>query len=124
MERQARRGEGGDPQDVAGGGALLLAEQHVPLLSGCGAVRPTPSPDGRWLAFVRRVDNKSWLHLKDLRSGEIIRLYGPIERDMQEIWAMQGVYPSMAWTPDARSVVLWSAAVVVASAGLSGNISV
>jgi imidazolonepropionase-like amidohydrolase/Tol biopolymer transport system component len=74
-----------------------------------GAVRPTPSHDGRWLAFVRRVDNKSWLHLKDLRSGEISRLHGPIERDMQEIWAMQGVYPSMAWTPDDAALVFWSA---------------
>ncbi len=73
-----------------------------------GAVRPTPSHDGRRLAFVRRVDGKSWLHLKDLRSGEITRLHGPIERDMQEIWAMQGVYPSMAWTPDDKALVYWS----------------
>jgi hypothetical protein len=27
---------------------------------------------------------------------------------MQETWAIHGVYPSMAWTPDSRSVVLWA----------------
>ncbi|WP_375183054.1 glycosyltransferase, partial [Marinobacter sp.] len=32
-----------------------------------GAVRPTPSPDGKYLAFVRRVRNQSTLFLKDLQ---------------------------------------------------------
>jgi Tol biopolymer transport system component len=35
-----------------------------------GAVRPQPSPDGRWLAYVKRERAKSKLYLKDLRSGE------------------------------------------------------
>src|SRR5262249_4547865 len=26
----------------------------------------------------------------------------------QETWAIQGVYPTMAWTPDSKSVVLWA----------------
>src|SRR5262245_31967601 len=34
-----------------------------------GAIRPTPSPDGKALAFVRRVRYKSVLFLKDLDSG-------------------------------------------------------
>ncbi len=34
-----------------------------------GAVRPTPSPDGKYLAFVRRVRNQSTLFLNDLKSG-------------------------------------------------------
>ncbi len=34
-----------------------------------GAVRPTPSPDGKFLAFVRRVRNQSTLFLKDLASA-------------------------------------------------------
>ena len=73
-----------------------------------GAVRPTPSPDGKYLAFVRRVRFQSHLFLHDLRSGENIPIYDALDRDMQEIWAVHGVYSSMAWTPDSRSIVFWA----------------
>ena len=79
------------------------------LISGPGgAVRPTPSPDGRYLAFVRRIRFQSHLFLHDLRSGENIPIHDALDRDMQEIWAVHGVYPGMAWTPDSRSVVFWA----------------
>ncbi|HEY4593050.1 MAG TPA: amidohydrolase, partial [Thermoanaerobaculia bacterium] len=70
-----------------------------------GSVRPTPSPDGKTLAFIRRVRGKSVLHLMDLRSGEIWPVYDGLDRDMQETWSIHGVYPSMAWTPDNKSIV-------------------
>jgi len=73
-----------------------------------GAVRPTPSPDGQYLAFVRRVRFQSHLFLHDLKSGENIPIYDALDRDMQEIWAVHGVYSSMAWTPDSRSIVFWA----------------
>ncbi len=73
-----------------------------------GAVRPTPSHDGRWLAFVRRVRGKSQLWLHDLRSDANIEVYDGLDRDMQETWAIHGVYPAMAWTPDDRAVVFWA----------------
>ncbi|MCY3970714.1 MAG: amidohydrolase family protein [Acidobacteria bacterium] len=73
-----------------------------------GAVRPTPSPDGKYLAFVRRVRFQSHLFLHDLRSGENIPIHDALDRDMQEIWAVHGVYSSMAWTPDSRSIVFWA----------------
>lgn len=73
-----------------------------------GAVRPTPSPDGRYLAFVRRIRFRSHLFLHDLRSGENISIHDALERDMQEIWAVHGVYSTMAWTPDSRSIVFWA----------------
>ncbi len=73
-----------------------------------GAVRPTPSPDGRYLAFVRRIRFQSHLFLHDLRSGENTRIHDALDRDMQEIWAVHGVYPGMAWTPDSRSIVFWA----------------
>ena len=72
-----------------------------------GAARPTPSPDGRWLAFTRRVDYTTVLFLRDLKSGAERPLYTGLERDNQEVWALHGVYPGMAWTPDARSIVFW-----------------
>jgi imidazolonepropionase-like amidohydrolase/Tol biopolymer transport system component len=73
-----------------------------------GAVTPTPSPDGKALAFVRRVRGKSVLHVRDLVSDEEWPVWDGLDRDMQETWAIHGVYPRMSWTPDSRSVVLWA----------------
>jgi imidazolonepropionase-like amidohydrolase/Tol biopolymer transport system component len=73
-----------------------------------GAIRPTPSPDGKWLAFVRRVRNQSTLFLKNLSTGEERAAWGGLERDLQESWSMYGVYPSFAWTPDSKQVVAWA----------------
>ena len=74
-----------------------------------GSVRPTPSPDGKSLAFIRRVRYKSTLFVRDLASGRETPLYDALDRDMQETWAIHGVYPTMAWTPDNASIVFWSA---------------
>ncbi|HEY0114682.1 MAG TPA: amidohydrolase, partial [Allosphingosinicella sp.] len=64
-----------------------------------GAVRPTPSPDGKYLAYVHREREKSKLYLKDLRSGEERKIYDSLDQDMQETWAVEGAYPNMDWTP-------------------------
>ncbi|HTU11932.1 MAG TPA: amidohydrolase family protein [Allosphingosinicella sp.] len=73
-----------------------------------GAVRPTPSPDGRWLAFVHRVGGHSRLFIRDLRSGEQRQIYADLDQDLQETWAVHGVYPNMAWTPDSGAIVFWA----------------
>ncbi|MGD2132351.1 MAG: amidohydrolase, partial [Maricaulaceae bacterium] len=73
-----------------------------------GAVRPTPSPDGRLMAFVRRERTQSMLYVKDLTSGEERRIYADLDQDMQETWGVEGMYPNMDWTPDSRSIVFWS----------------
>ena len=73
-----------------------------------GSCRPTPSPDGKTIAFVRRLDGKSALHLFDTESGAVRVLYTELERDMQETWAIHGVYPTFAWTPDQKHLVLWA----------------
>ena len=73
-----------------------------------GSIRPTPSPDGRYLAFVRRVRYRSTLFLHEIESGRERPLYDDLDRDMQETWAVYGVYPHMAWTPDAKSLVFWA----------------
>jgi imidazolonepropionase-like amidohydrolase/Tol biopolymer transport system component len=73
-----------------------------------GAVRPTPSPDGRYLAFVRRIRAKSALFLKDLVSGEERAIYRELDQDVQEVWAVHGVYPNMDWMPDSKSLVFWA----------------
>jgi len=73
-----------------------------------GSFRPTPSPDGKRVAFIREVRGKTVLHLFDLESGELWPVYDGLDRDMQETWAIHGVYPGMAWMPDSRSIVVWA----------------
>ena len=74
-----------------------------------GAVRPTPSPDGRKLAYVKRVRSQSRLFVQDLESQLETMLVDDLDSDMQETWGVQGIYPNMDWTPDNGSIVYWSA---------------
>ncbi|MEZ5442238.1 MAG: amidohydrolase family protein [Lysobacterales bacterium] len=73
-----------------------------------GAVRPQPSPDGRSLAFVRRVGDKSVLSLFDLKTGDYRPLWDGLSHDQQEAWAIFGVYPNYDFTPDGQSIVIWA----------------
>lgn len=73
-----------------------------------GSVRPTPSPDGRKLAYVKRIRNKTALMIKDLKSGIESVLCDCLERDMQETWAIHGVYPNIGWTSDSNSLIYWA----------------
>lgn len=73
-----------------------------------GAVRPTPSPDGKLMAFVRRDRTKSHLYVKNLNSGKERKVFDGLDQDMQETWAVTGVYPNMDWTPDSREVLFWA----------------
>lgn len=73
-----------------------------------GAVRPTPSPDGESVAFVRRVRGESTLWIRDVASGAERQVAAGLDRDMQETWAVHGVYPTLAWTPDSASLVYWA----------------
>ena len=73
-----------------------------------GAVRPQPSPDGRSLAFVKRVREKSVLHVLDLASGAVRPVWDGLSHDQQEAWAIFGPYTGFDWMPDSRSVVIWA----------------
>lgn len=73
-----------------------------------GACRPQISPDGRLLAFVKRVRLKSVLYLHDLNTGEEWPLYDDLSHDQQETWAIFGVYPNFAWTPDSKNIVIYA----------------
>lgn len=90
-----------------------------------GAVAPEVSPDGRWLAFARRIPNGTISHmghrfgprtalwLRDLRTGAERVLMDPIELDLAErqhdvrpIFFMVRMLPGYSWARDARSIVL------------------
>ena len=86
----------------------LETGETEPYITGPGgACRPTPSPDGKTLAFVRRIGAKTGLHLFDVESGAVRLVFDQLERDMQEAWAIHGVYPAFEWTPDG-SIVIWA----------------
>jgi imidazolonepropionase-like amidohydrolase/Tol biopolymer transport system component len=73
-----------------------------------GAVRPTPSPDGKEIAFVRRERDQTQLWVKDIASGREQMIYGKLDLDVQETWAVTGVYPNMDWLPDSSGIVFWA----------------
>jgi len=79
------------------------------FLSGPGgSIRPTPSPDGKSLAFIRRVRYQSTLYVMDIESGRETPIYSALDRDLQETWAIHGVYPAISWTPDNAALVFWA----------------
>ena len=84
-------------------------DEVEPYVTGPGgSIRPTPSPDGKSLAFIRRDRYKSTLYVLDIASGRETPLTDTLDRDMQETWAINGVYPGISWTPDNRSIVYWA----------------
>ena len=69
------------------------------------AMRPTLSPDGRWLVFGTRHDEHTGLVLRDLETGEERWLAYPVQHDDQESRATLDVLPGMSFTPDSRHFV-------------------
>jgi len=69
------------------------------------AVRPTLSPDGRWLVYATRFETETGLRLRDLRSGDERWLAFPVQRDDMESRASRGAYPGMSFTPDSKELV-------------------
>ena len=73
-----------------------------------GAIVATPSPDGKHIAFIRRMRNKTALFLKDIETGIEKPIYTEMERDMQEGFGSEGYYAYFDWTPDSENIVFWT----------------
>ena len=69
------------------------------------AFRPAISPDGEWLVYGTRHEDKTGLRLRSLTTGDESWLAYPVQRDDQESLASRDVLPSMAFTPDSSEVV-------------------
>jgi Tol biopolymer transport system component len=87
---------------------IATGEVTTTVAGAGGAVRPTPSPDGKKIAFVRRERGHSKLYIKDIETGVVSKVYESLDLDLQETWAVHGVYPAMDWTPDSKSLVFWA----------------
>ena len=73
-----------------------------------GAAAPAPSHDGKSIAYVGRKGLKTALFVEDIASGDVRMLSDGLDRDMQETWAVHGVYPSLAWLPDDSAILFWA----------------
>ena len=87
---------------------LATGEVETAVSGIGGSVRPTPAHDGKRIAFVRREGNRTKLWVKDFATGVERVVYDALDRDVQETWAVTGVYTDMAWTPDDRAIVFWA----------------
>jgi Tol biopolymer transport system component len=79
------------------------------VTGGAGsASRPQISPDGKKLAFIKRVRTKTVLYLHNLETGEEWPVHGELSKDQQEAWAIFGTYPGFSWMPDNKDIVIWA----------------
>ncbi len=68
-------------------------------------IRPTLSPDGRWLVYGTRHEEHTGLVLRDLDSGDERWLAYPVQHDDQESRASRDALPGMSFTPDSEHLV-------------------
>jgi len=91
--------------------------QQVQASSG-GMATPEVSPDGRWLAFARRIPDgtisfkghrfgpRTALWLRDLVTGRERLVMDPIELDLTETSKHLRPLPAYAWSSDGGSIVI------------------
>jgi imidazolonepropionase-like amidohydrolase/Tol biopolymer transport system component len=72
-----------------------------------GAITPRVSPDGKWLAFIRRIETGSQLFLRSVATGAERAIFARLDKDQQETWAVFGPYAQYAWMPDSQGLVAW-----------------
>ena len=81
-------------------------EQYVRTSRYGSAFRPTVSPDGAWLVYGTRHEDRTGLRLRELSNGDERWLAYPVQRDDQESVAGGDVLPGMSFTPDSSEVVV------------------
>ena len=98
--------------------AISFGEQSQQLQTSSGGMgAPEVSPDGRWLAFVRRIPDgtitwkghtfgpRSALWLRDLETGAERLVMDPVEQDIFEGGKVLRPFPGYAWSADGRTIV-------------------
>lgn len=77
-----------------------------PMTSRYGsAFTPTLSPDGKWLVYGTRYNDKTGLIARNLATQDEKWLAYPVQRDEQESIAPLGVLPAMSFTPDSQTIL-------------------
>ena len=96
-------------RDLASGAETTIVaepEGARKALNPGAAFRPALSPDGRLLAYARRVDNATELRLRDLATGVDRRLAFPIAHDQVQASMWQDIVPRYAFSPDGKAILL------------------
>jgi Tol biopolymer transport system component/imidazolonepropionase-like amidohydrolase len=68
-------------------------------------IRPTLSPDGRWLVFGTRHEASTGLVIRDLSTGAERWFAYPVQHDDQESRGTRDVLPGMSFTPDSEALL-------------------
>lgn len=71
------------------------------------AFTPVLSPDGKWMVYGTRFEDKTGLIRRDLATGREDWLAFPIQRDDQESIASLGVLPAMSFTPNSEHLITY-----------------
>lgn len=87
--------------------AAAASAPNKPASPG-GANMPRLSHDGRTLAFVRRVDDKSVLVLKDMKTGTVHYVWDGLTYDLSTIPTFMGAYANYGWTANDTAIIIWS----------------
>jgi Tol biopolymer transport system component len=79
------------------------------LLGGWGsATSPQVSHDGKKVAFVRRVKEKTVLFVYDVAARTQAPVFDELDRDLQADFVQQNAYyPRFDWFPDDRHIAIW-----------------
>ncbi|MBB6093727.1 Tol biopolymer transport system component [Povalibacter uvarum] len=87
----------------------LKTGNTIDLISGFGsATTPQVSSDGRFIAFIRRVQAKTVLFRYDVETRTQHPIYEDLDRDLQADYIPQEhYYPAFDWFPDNRHVAIW-----------------
>ncbi len=87
----------------------LQTGESVDLIAGFGsATTAQASPDGRSVAFIRRVQAKTVLFRYDVESRTQLPVFQELDRDLQGDYIPQEhYYPAFDWFPDNRHVAIW-----------------
>lgn len=99
--------------------AVSFGEQTQQIQGASGGMAaPEISPDGRWLAFIRRIPDGtiSWrghrfgprtaLWLRDMETGHERLVMDPVEQDIVEGGKVLRPFPGYSWTADGQSIWL------------------
>ncbi len=87
----------------------LSTGETTDLISGFGsATSPQVSPDGKMIAFVRRVGAKTVVFRYDIETRVQTAIYQDLDRDLQaDYLAQEHYYPAFDWFPDNLHVAIW-----------------
>jgi len=96
-------------------------ETRVVSAGNGSSLSPRISPDGRSIAFLRRVDSATTLWIHDIATGAERQIWDGLDRDQIETFASNNVYPGYAWESDNKSLLIWASGKIWQVSADDGN---